>query len=68
MRDGTIVPSSSSANDDDDAQHSHYYLGSSIDVVGDVACVVSDYLPDGSGEPKVYVFRRANGEWTQFRR
>lgn len=44
-----------------------YYFSSSINVVGDVACVVSALLPIGSGEPEVYVFRRRNGEWTQFR-
>ena len=47
----------------------YYYFGSSIDIVGDLACVVSDYSPDGAfGEPKVYVFRRVEGEWEHFRR
>ena len=47
----------------------YYYFGASIDVVGDMACVVSDYSPDGTfGEPKVYVFRRVEGEWEQIRR
>ena len=47
----------------------YYYFGASIDVVGDMACVVSDYSPDGTfGEPKVYVFRRVEGQWEQIRR
>ena len=36
--------------------------------VGDLACVVSDYSPDGWGEPKVYVFRRVEGKWEQIRK
>jgi len=47
----------------------YYYFGASIDVVGDMACVVSDYSPDGFfGYPKVYVFRRVEGQWEQIRR
>ena len=47
----------------------YYYFGASIDVVGDMACVVSDYSPDGKiGDPKVYVFRRVEGQWEQIRR
>jgi hypothetical protein len=46
----------------------YFYFGSSIDIVGDLACVVSDYSPDGWGEPKVYVFRRVEGKWEQIRR
>ena len=54
----------------------YFYFGSSIDVVGDVACVVSDYNPDGWGEPKVYVYHRRRRDdydggaewWKQIRR
>ena len=55
----------------------YFYFGSSIDVVGNVACVVSDYNPDGWGKPKVYIYHRRRWDddddggaewWEQIRR
>lgn len=46
----------------------YFYFGSSIDIVSDLACVISDYSPNGWGEPKVYVFRRVDSKWEQIRR
>ena len=50
----------------------YFYFGSSIDIVDDIACVVSDYSPNGWGEPKVYVYQRSvdndGTSWKQIRR
>ena len=51
----------------------YFYFGSSIDIVDDIACVVSDYSPNGWGEPKVYVYQRSvdndgTTSWKQIRR